>query len=209
MGILDDYREIKCPDGTTRQVLRRIKKVPEIFSAQFSDFEIKVKTNIKTLNDLANIDTDSTIKKETKAITERLNGLETMALQKYTAAYLAYSTNPCHNDKVLADAVKSINKSYDELLRLENHLNSLVWEEWSQKDVMVGISNVLPIRIKRKESEGSHIQRFDVKNYTKPKAKAKTKVKSKRESKKISRVLSEKKIRGLENFIVRAENPLK
>lgn len=104
-------RTIKCPDGTTRYVYRR---VDDAFPYYFENR----KTNLSSIFEAAGhgkVDLGATIESTIANILFKIDEKNSSVQQHLRAAYVTYTSNPCAGDSFLKDAVSSIRNTESDL----------------------------------------------------------------------------------------------
>jgi hypothetical protein len=115
--------QVKCPDGTTRTVYRKIEDAfPLDLRASQTAFSAKAGDALGAMS--ANIEGEHRDKVEhlLVAIDSKNNTL----MVKFRAAYTVFETNPCANDQYLADQVKQLIEMHDRLTEVELGTQSLI-----------------------------------------------------------------------------------
>lgn len=136
MGFGSKYEKIKCPDGSVRLVLKDPTHIPEIFAIQVSEWHARIQANIQATNAIITAGGGTDISKAARTILDDLSTLEKAALQRYTAAYMHYTTNPCANDKLLNANLERINESIDRLQELDVEIKKLQQAKETTPDVL-------------------------------------------------------------------------
>ena len=94
LPIRSKFKEVKCPDGTKRNILKDPK---EAFQTEFSTWETKVKAIANILSD-NKADVDAEVKKKTESIVQGLTETYATMQAQYCSAYLGYWSNPCDKE---------------------------------------------------------------------------------------------------------------
>ncbi len=124
MPLLSKSKVVKCPDGSTRNILKDPK---EAFQTEFSTWDARIKAIVNILsNNKADVDAD--IKKRTESIVQGLTESYATMQAQYCSAYLAYWSNPCSSEteKAWQSERNKILKKQTLLERMEKQLKAPV-----------------------------------------------------------------------------------
>jgi hypothetical protein len=124
-----DFEKIPCPDGSIRLVLRSIEKIYKAFGVNLPSWSFKLNADLKSLKEIAEGKSIGNVSIEAKntagTILDQLDEVYQLSINNFAAAYIAYTTNPCENDKKLSQTVNSINREGDSLRHLEAVISEL------------------------------------------------------------------------------------
>lgn len=118
MGVFDDYKEVKCKDGSTRHILKKLNNLPRIFGEFVPEWEFKINSGAKAAKELAEANVGMEIKKSAKKLYDEILEIDSTARTLFRMAYMQFTTNPCDNDGVL-------NKAINKIMRLVSKLSTI------------------------------------------------------------------------------------
>lgn len=125
MGLFDDYKEVKCRDGSTRHILKRLNDLPRVFGEYVPEWEFKINSGAKAAMELAEADVGLEIKKSAKKLYDKILEIDSTARTLFRMAYMQFTTNPCDNDGVLNDAISKIIKLVSKLSTVNKRIEGL------------------------------------------------------------------------------------
>jgi hypothetical protein len=114
---------VKCPDGTTRTVHRKIDDAfPLNIQASQGRFSAAVRDGAGVVS--ANIQAEHRSKVEQLLV--EIDSKNNTLMVKFRAAYLVYMTNPCAKGEYLADRVAQLITMHDRLTEAELSTQGLI-----------------------------------------------------------------------------------
>lgn len=125
MGPFDDYKKVKCPDGSERYILKRLNNLPRIFGEYVPEWEFKINSGAKAAMELAEANVGLEIKKSAKKLYDKILEIDSTARTLFRMAYMQFTTNPCNNDGVLNEAISKIMKLVSKLSAVHKKIESL------------------------------------------------------------------------------------
>jgi hypothetical protein len=123
------FEKIPCPDRSIRLVLRSVEKIHKAFGVNLPSWSFKLNVDLKSLKEIAegkgigNVSIEA--KNTARTILDQLDEIYQLSIYNFAAAYMAYTANPCDNDKKLSENVNSINREGDSLGHLEAVISEL------------------------------------------------------------------------------------
>lgn len=134
MGWLDRYKEVPCPNGTVRLVLKEPQKdIPLIFAEYVPEWEFRISLGLKIANELITGKGLAAIKKTAKRLYDEIQDINASALTVFKMRYLQYIGNACANDNILDKAINEIAKQTFELVRINKELEKLKIESKAKR----------------------------------------------------------------------------
>ena len=122
-----DFKEIKCPDGSIRLVIRRIQNISKAVPLHLSEIESRFNGSLKNLQSISEAETDVEIRKKVIQTFNALDNVHTDAINKFAMVYQALLINPCDKEtyEKFQKSVDDILKSVDKLRRIDQNIEDI------------------------------------------------------------------------------------
>ena len=142
MGYFDDYKEVKCPDGTKRLILKNLTNIGRVFSLYVPEVDYRFKSSMNWGQQVIEGGFDAESQKKAKQILDSIDEYHIDAVNKFTMAYTLYITNSCDANSYanFEKAVNEIVKSIGKLRELDRGMKQMV----SNKQLGAGGNTIDP-----------------------------------------------------------------
>lgn len=120
--IFGKSRTVKCPDGTTREVYR---KLDDAFPLSFKDITVKAKANVAAAQQLG-ADVSGQYEDKISELMFRIDDYNASTQSQIRAAYTVYAASPCTHIDYLASAMDTIRDREDALRRADATVRMIV-----------------------------------------------------------------------------------
>jgi hypothetical protein len=111
-----DFETIKCPDGNIRRVLKKVEKLPKVFSLYVPNWKAEVEGALGNVLTGSDAKGKVAVSKEMESISTQVSEAYYLLSSSFYTAYLAYSSNPCGNQNMLDAWLKEHNRILRQVL---------------------------------------------------------------------------------------------
>jgi len=148
-----DFREVKCPDGSIRLVLKNLEKLPKIFGQFVPEWQFKLNGVLKATQDTIAANAGTEIGKKATKLYDEVDQLNSRSISLFTMGYMQFTTNPCSNDKKLNETISKINKMINRLSEIQMEVESMNQQPLEEEETKIKKMDVLESKVISMDSQ--------------------------------------------------------